>query len=407
MTAQPPLAPFRRARRAAALDVSEIVQISEAARALKEQGRDILTFGTGEPDFPTPAHVIEAAHRAALDGETRYPPTQGTAALRRAIAADVLRWTGVRVEIPEIIVSTGAKQVISNAFLATLDPGDEVIVPAPYWTSYGDIVATCEGVLVPVATRADNGFRLSPADLEAAITPRTRWLMLNAPGNPSGAMYSAEDLAALAAVLARHPQVMVLADEIYQHIAYQPFTSLRAAAPELADRTLIVNGVSKSYAMTGWRLGWGIGPVEMIRAMVAIQGQSTSGASSISQAAALAALTGPQDLLAERCAAFQARRDFVLDRINATGRLHCEAPGGAFYLYVSCGGVIGLRTPGGETIGSDADFCRYLLQEAGVALVPGRAFGLSGYFRLSYAYAQTDLAEGCRRIAAAVAALKE
>lgn len=407
MTMQHPTVRFRRAARAAALEVSEIVQISEAARALKDQGRDILSFGTGEPDFPTPAHVIEAAHQAALDGQTRYPPTQGTVALRKAIADDFQRWHGVRPEISEIIVSTGAKQVISNAFLATIDPGDEVIVPTPYWTSYGDIIATCEGVLVPLATDAQTGFRVSPADLAAAITPRTRWLMLNSPGNPSGAMYSAEDLAALAGVLAKHPQVMVLADEIYQHIAYQPFTSLRSAAPGLAGRTLIVNGVSKSYAMTGWRLGWGIGPAEMIGAMVAIQGQSTSGASSISQAAALAALTGPQDLLAERCAAFRDRRDFVLEQLNATGKLHCDEPGGAFYLFPSCAGVIGSRTPDGQVIDTDADFCRYLLEHAGVAVVPGRAFGLPGHFRLSYAYAQTDLAEGCRRIAKAVAALQE
>lgn len=407
MTLHPPTARFRRAARAAALAVSEIVQISEAARAMKDGGKDILSFGTGEPDFPTPAHVIEAAHQAALDGQTRYPPTQGTAALREAIADDSQRWHGVRPEISDVIISSGAKQVISNAFLATIDPGEEVIVPTPYWTSYADIIATCEGVLVPLATEAQSGFRVSPVDLDAAITPRTRWLMLNSPGNPSGAMYGAADLAALAEVLARHPHVMVLADEIYQHIAYRPFTSFRTAAPGLAERTLIVNGVSKSYAMTGWRLGWGIGPADMIRALVAIQGQSTSGASSISQAAALAALTGPQDLLAERCTAFRERRDFVLEQINATERLHCDEPDGAFYLFPSCAGVIGLRTPDGQTIVTDADFCRYLLEHAGVAVVPGRAFGLSGHFRLSYAYSRAELAEGCRRIAGAVAALQD
>ncbi len=407
MDAPPSPAPFRRARRAAALEVSEIVRVSEQARTLKAQGRDILSFGTGEPDFPTPPHAIEAAHRAALDGQTNYPPTQGTPALRAAIAEDNARWTGVRPDPGEIIVSTGAKQVISNAFLATVDPGDEVIVPTPYWTTYADTVATCEGVLVPRATSAETGFRITPADLAAAITPRTRWLMLNTPGNPSGALYGADDLVALAKVLADHPQVMVLSDEIYQHIAYRPFTSFRVAAPELAGRMLIVNGVSKAYSMTGWRLGWGIGPAELIRAMVAIQGQSTSGASSISQAAALGALTGPQDLLAERRAAFRARRDFVLERINATGRLHCDEPGGAFYLFPACTGTFGCCTPAGQKIETDADFCQYLLHEAGVAVVPGRAFGLSGHFRLSYAYSQGDLAEGCRRIAAAVAALED
>jgi aspartate aminotransferase len=253
-------ADFRRSRRASALSLSEIVRISEAARALQAQGKPVLTFGTGEPDFPTPGHVIEAAHQAALAGQTSYTPTQGVAPLRQAVADQA----GFEVDASEVLISTGAKQVLSNAFLATLDPGDEVIVPAPYWTSYSDIIEFCEAKLVPIACPVDTGFLLTAEALEAAITDKTRWLLLNSPGNPSGAMYSEAQLQALAEVLRRHPHVWVLADEIYQHIAYASFTCFRNAAPDLADRMLIVNGVSKAHAMTGWRIGWGIGPEPLI-----------------------------------------------------------------------------------------------------------------------------------------------
>jgi len=392
---------FRRSRRASQLALSEIVRISEAARALRSEGRDVLTFGTGEPDFPTPAHVVEAAHQAALRGDTSYPPTQGTPALRGAIAAAA----GFDAEAAQVVVSTGAKQVIANAFLATLDPGDEVIVPAPYWTSYADILTICEAGMVAPQCGADTGFKLTPQALAAAITPKTRWLLLNNPGNPSGGLYSEAELQALAEVLRAHPHVWVMADEIYEHISFAPFTSFRNAAPDLAARSLVVNGASKAYAMTGWRLGWGIGPVALIKAMVAVQGTSTSGASSISQAAALAALTGPQDLLAERCDAFRARRDMVVAGLNAIPGIDCPVPGGAFYVYPSCTGLIGKRRPSGEGLESDADVCDYILNEVAVALVPGRAFGLPGHFRLSYAYATDDLTEGLTRIARAVAAL--
>jgi aspartate aminotransferase len=392
---------FRRSRRAATLQLSEIVAISEAARALKAQGKPVLTFGTGEPDYPTPDFVTEAAHKAALAGETGYTPTAGTPALRAAIAAKH------GAEVAEVMVSTGAKQVLSNAFLATLDPGDEVIVPAPYWTSYGDIIEFCEAQLVPVACPAGQGFRLTPDALAAAITPATRWLLLNSPGNPSGALYSAADLSALAEVLRRHPHVWILSDEIYEHISYGPFTSFRDVAPDLRDRMLVVNGVSKSHAMTGWRLGWGVGPVPLIQAMVAVQGQSTSGATSISQAAALAALNGPQDLLTERCDGFRARRDMVVARLNQVPGIDCPLPGGAFYVFPSCARLIGKRTPKGEVIGSDADLCRHILDEGLVALVPGRAFGLPGHFRLSYAYAEADLTEGLTRIARVLNALED
>ena len=398
-----PAASFKRSRRAASLSLSEIVRISEAARALRAEGRDVLTFGTGEPDFPTPPHVIEAAHQAALGGQTSYPPTQGTPELRGAIAAQA----GFDCDPAQVIVSTGAKQVLSNAFSASLDPGDEVIVPAPYWTSYGDIIDFCEARLVPVACSAEEGFLLTPAALEAAITDKTRWLLLNTPGNPSGAMYSEADLKALAEVLRRHPHVWVIADEIYQHIAYAPFTSFVVVAPDLAERTLIVNGVSKAHAMTGWRLGWGIGPVDLVKAMVAVQGQSTSGASSISQAAALAALQGPQDHLPTRNAAFRERRDRVVTALNAMAGIECPEPQGAFYVFPSCKGAIGKRRPDGSVITDDADFCDYILNEANVALVPGRAFGLPGHFRLSYAYAMADLETGLARIGTAVDALAE
>ncbi|WP_166417489.1 pyridoxal phosphate-dependent aminotransferase [Cochlodiniinecator piscidefendens] len=399
-------ATFRRSDRAASLQLSEIVQISEAARGLRAQGLDVLTFGTGEPDFPTPDHVIEGAMNAAKRGETTYPPTQGTPAMRAAIAMDAVRFSGFSPDPAEIIVSTGAKQVLSNAFLATVNPGDEIIMPAPYWTSYADMIDFCEAVLVPVECSGNADFRLTPEQLEDAITDKTRWLMLNTPGNPSGAMYSEADLQSLADVLRKHPHVRIVADEIYQHITYEPFVSFRAAAPDLADRTLIVNGVSKSYAMTGWRLGWGIGPTNLIKAMVAVQGQSTSGASSISQAAAIAALEGPQNLLAERCDAFRERRDYVVDALNNVPGLSCAVPGGAFYVYPDCSGCIGKTTPKGDVITSDADLCAYILNEGLVALVPGRAFGLPGHFRLSYAYSMNDLKTGCARIAAALADLK-
>ena len=392
---------FHPSNRAASLSLSEIALISEAAARLRAQGKPVLSFGTGEPDFPTPAHVIEAAHQAALDGKTTYPATQGVTALREAILADA----GLDHDPAQVIVSTGAKQVLSNAFQASLNPGDEVIVPAPYWTSYKDIIAFCEASMVPVSCPAAAGFLLTPEALEAAITAKTRWLLLNTPGNPSGAMYSRAQLSALAEVLRRHPHVWVIADEIYQHVAYAPFTSVLEAAPDLADRTLIVNGVSKAHAMTGWRIGWGIGPAGLIRTMVAIQGQSTSGACSISQAAALAALAGPQDHIATRNDAFRARRDLVVAALNDIPGLDCPTPQGAFYVFPACKGLFGKRRPDGGVIEDDAGVCDYLLNVANVALVPGRAFGLPGHVRLSYAYATQDLQEGLARIASAVADL--
>lgn len=402
MNVTPPSTGFRRAARIAGLGLSEIVQISEAARRLKADGRDVITLGTGEPDFPTPDHVIEAAHAAMRRGDTRYPPTAGTAALRRAIAE---RAAGPDCAPEQTVVSTGAKQVLSNAFMASLDDGDEVIVPTPYWTSYADMIAVSGGRMIEVPCGAGDGFKIAPDRLSAAITPKTRWLLLNTPSNPSGAMYSAAELHGLADVLRAHPHVWIASDEIYEHIAYRPFTSFRDAAPDLAGRMLIVNGVSKAYSMTGWRIGWGIGPADLIKAMIAVQGQSTSGACSISQAAALAALAGPQDLVAERAAAFRARRDLVVAKLNATPFLDCPTPDGAFYAFPSCAGVIGRQAPDGAVIDDDARFCRFVLETEGLAAVPGRAFGAPGHFRISYAYSDAELTDGCDRIARACAAL--
>lgn len=371
---------FRRARRIATMEVSEIVQLSERAAALRAAGRDVVGLTTGEPDFPTPDYVIAAAHQAALNGQTKYPPNSGIPALRDAVADDA------GVTRAEVIISTGAKQVLANAMLATLDPGDEVIMPAPYWTSYSDIVRLAGGVPVVITCPMTQGFKLTPEQLEAAITPKTRWLMLNTPSNPSGAIYSAEEQRALANVLADHPHVMVLVDEIYRHLSFVPFLPFVQAAPELVGRMLIVDGVSKAYAMTGWRIGWGIGPAELIRAMSAVQGQLTSGASSVSQAAALAAVTGDKALLTERCEIYRARRDRMVTSLNAMRGITCPEPEGAFYVFPD---VSGAMAAGGH--GSDADFCAALLDKAGVAIVPGRAFGLPGHARLSFAYSEAEL----------------
>lgn len=382
---------FRRADRITGLEISEIVQISEQAAAFKAAGRDVVSLSTGEPDFPTPAPVIDAAHQAALRGQTRYTATIGTADLRAAIAADA------GATIPNVIVSTGAKQVIANAMLATLNPGDQVVMPAPFWTSYADIVSMAGGI--PVVLRCDmaSGFKLRPDQLAAAITPRTRWLMLNAPSNPTGAIYSPEKLRALAQVLAQHPHVWILSDEIYEHLNFAPFARFATVAPELRNRTLTVNGISKAYAMTGWRIGWGIGPAGLIAAMATVQGQVTSGACSIAQAAATAALTGDQSLLAERRAILLARRDRVVAALNAMPGIECPVPDGAFYVFPRI-------TDAMAALGhaDDAAFCRWLLEQHGVALVPGRAFGLPGHLRLSFAYSDADLTKGLARMAAAM-----
>lgn len=379
--------------------LSEIVAISESAARMRADGHDVLALSTGEPDFPTPPHVCNAAHEAMQAGQTRYAPTAGTAQLRGAIA------DSAGVEAKNVIVSTGAKQVLANLFLATLNSDDEVIVPAPYWTSYSDIISMSGGRTVLLHCGAEAGFKMTPEQLEAAITPRTRWLLLNSPSNPSGAVYSKEELAGLGQVLERYPHIWIASDEIYGLICYRSFASFRHACPALADRTLVINGVSKAHAMTGWRVGWGIGPAELIKAMTAVQGQITSGACSIAQAAAHAALTGDQSHIASRAAEFRARRDMVVSALNEIPGITCAAPDGAFYVFPSCKGILGCQTPDGKLLETDADFCAYVLAFTGLAIVPGRAFGLPGHFRLSYAYARRDLQDGCLRLKRAVAAL--
>lgn len=391
--------PLSRARRIGEIEVSGIVRISEAAADLRARGVDVIGLGAGEPDFPTPPHVVQAAHDAALRGQTRYTANSGTAELRQAVAERHGATAG------EVLISTGAKQTIFNAFMATLDPGDEVMFAAPYWTTYADVVRIAGGRPVPLQTAA-TGLKILPDALKAAITNQSRWLVLNNPGNPSGAVYDAAELKALAEVLRAHPYVAVMSDEIYREICFAPFVSLRDAAPDLRQRLLIVDGVSKAYAMTGWRIGWGVGPKRLIAGMAVVQGQSTSGPCSVSQAAALAALTGPDAFLAERNASFRERGRFAAAQLRASGMLRCADPEGAFYLFPDCTGAEGMSTPEGRVIRSDADFCDYLLTHAHVAVVPGAIFGSPGHFRMSYALAQADLEKACHRILDACAALR-
>mgnify|MGYP001203953430 CR=1 FL=1 len=381
---------------------------SARARELRAEGRDILALTAGEPDFPTPDHVIEAAYAAMRRGETRYTNTEGTPELKRAVQDKFRRENGLDYRLDEIIVSAGAKQAIFNALMATLAPGDEVIVPAPFWASYPEMVRIAEGEAVAVACPQNNGFKLQPEELEAAITPRTKWLLLNSPSNPCGAVYSAAELAALAEVLRRHPHVRVLSDDIYEHLIFdgRPFATIAAVAPDLKPRTLTVNGVSKTYAMTGWRIGYAAGPAELVKAMTVVQGQSTSGPSSVGQAAALAALTGPQAVVRERRAVMQERRDLMVRLLNAAPGLACHAPEGSMFVYASCAGAIGMRRPDGKIIETDEDFTLYLLEAANVAVVQGGAYGLSPFVRASFAVSTEDIGEAGRRIAEACAALR-
>lgn len=401
-----PLA-FRPARRIANIGVSEILKIGARAAQLKREGRPVIVLGAGEPDFDTPENVKDAAIAAIKAGQTKYTTLDGTVEMKAAIVAKFERENGLSYAPNEITVSAGAKQVIHNALMATLDEGDEVVIAAPFWTSYADMVIIAGGVPVPVVGREENGFRLNAADLERAITPRTRWLMLNSPSNPSGAAYTPADLRPILDVLLRHQHVWLMSDEIYEHLCYGNFvcTSPVKVEPALRDRTLIVNGVSKSYAMTGWRVGYGAGPQPLIAAMAVVQSQSTTNPSSISQAAAIEALNGPQEVLQERRASFERRRDLVVNALNAVPGLTCRKPEGAFYTFASCAGVIGRKTASGQVLESDADFCRYLLEEHDVAVVPGSIFGLAPYFRISYATAEAELRTAMTRIAKAVEAL--
>ncbi|MFC8749028.1 pyridoxal phosphate-dependent aminotransferase [Pseudomonas oryzihabitans] len=387
----------------ASVGVSEILKITERANALRRQGADLLVLGAGEPDFDTPEHIKEAAIQAIRAGQTKYTVLDGSPALKEAIRRKFARENDLVFAQDEVTASAGAKQVIFNAMMATLDAGDEVIIPAPFWVTYADIVTILGGTPVVLPCREEDGFRLTAEALEAAITPRTRWVMLNSPSNPSGAAYGEEHYRPLLEVLLRHPQVWLMVDDMYEHILYDGFSFVTPAAlePRLRERTLTINGVSKAYAMTGWRLGYAGGPKALIQAMASVQSQVTSCPCSVSQAAAIAALDGPQDIVRERCELFRQRRDLVVDALNAVPGLSARRPEGAFYVYASCAGVLGRRTPGGELIDSDTAFARYLMDEGGVAVVPGSAFGLAPYFRVSYATSREVLEEACRRIAEA------
>lgn len=399
-----PAPAFRRARRISQIAVSEILRIGARAAQLKREGRDVIVLGAGEPDFDTPDNVKDAAIRAIQDGDTKYTLLDGTLALKAAIARKFERENGLTYGLDEINAGAGAKQVIHNALMATLDEGDEVIVGVPYWTSYADMITIAGGTTVEVACSEDNGFRMTAADLARAITPRTRWVMLNSPSNPTGAAYRESDLRALAEVLLQHPHVWVLADDIYEHLIYGDFEfkTMAQVEPRLKSRTLTVNGLSKAYAMTGWRLGYAGGPKALIAAMAVVQSQSTSNPCSISQAAAIEALDGPQDVLEERRHSFQRRRDLVVDGLNAIRGLRCRRPEGAFYTYTNCAGVLGRTTPKGKRLETDTDFCEYLLLDHDVAVVPGTIFGLAPYFRISYATSQAQLQMALQRIAKAV-----
>jgi aspartate aminotransferase len=363
-------------------------------------GRDVIALAAGEPDFDTPDNIKAAAIRAIQDGKTKYTDVDGVFELKEAICAKFARENGLTYSPSQINVSPGGKPVIYNAMVATLSPGDEVIIPTPYWVSYPDMVYLAGGEPVFVATTAAQNFLLSPDDLEAAITPRTKWLILNSPSNPSGAAYTREALKAIADVLLRHPQVWVLTDDMYEHLIYGDFefTTIAQVEPALYDRTLTMNGVSKAYAMTGWRIGYAGGPEALIKAMAKVESQSTSNPCSISQWAAVEALNGPQDFIKPRAAAFEARRDLVVSMLNQAAGLECARPEGAFYVYPSCQGLIGKTTPTGQVIQSDGGFASALLDAEGVAVVQGEAFGLSPFFRISYATSSDILEDACTRI---------
>ena len=399
---------FQPASRISSIGVSEILKIGARAQAMKREGKPVIILGAGEPDFDTPDYVKDAACEAIRRGETKYTALDGTPELKKAIREKFQRENGLAYEQDEITVATGAKQILFNAMMASINPGDEVIIPTPYWTSYSDIVQICEGKPVLIPCDASSGFRLTADKLEAAITPKTRWVLLNSPSNPSGAAYSAADYRPLLDVLLKHPHVWLLVDDMYEHIVYDGFRFVTPAQlePRLKDRTLTVNGVSKAYAMTGWRIGYAGGPRDLIKAMAVVQSQATSCPSSVSQAASVAALTGPQEFLKERTASFQRRRDLVVNGLNAIDGLDCRVPEGAFYTFSGCAGMLGKVTPSGKKIETDADFCAYLLDDAHVAVVPGSAFGLSPFFRISYATSEAELKEALTRIADACSRLQ-
>ena len=387
---------------------SATIAVSQKARELKDKGKDVIGLGAGEPDFDTPDNIKKAAIDAINRGETKYTPVAGIPELRQAIVAKFKRENGLDYKPEQVIVGTGGKQILFNAFMATLNPGDEVIVPAPYWVSYPEMVAINGGTPVFVNTKIEDNFKLTASDLEKAITPKTKWLIFNSPSNPTGSAYTEAELKALTDVLVRHPQVWILTDDMYEHLVYGDFvfTTPAQVEPSLYDRTLTMNGVSKAYAMTGWRIGYAAGPLQLIKAMDMVQGQQTSGACSIAQWAAVEALNGTQDFIPENKKIFQARRDLVVSMLNQATGIHCPTPEGAFYVYPSCAGLIGKKTEAGKVIETDEDFVTELLEAEGVAVVHGSAFGLGPNFRISYATSDELLEEACSRIQRFCASLR-
>lgn len=388
---------------------SPTLAVAGKAKALKAAGRDILDLGLGEPDFDTPDFIKDAAYAAMKAGQTKYTVVDGTPELKKAIVAKFKRENNLDYTVEQVSVGNGGKQILFNALLASVNPGDEVIIPAPYWVSYPDMVQFAEGTPVIVDCSQDSGFKMTGAQLEKAITPKTKWVILNSPSNPTGAAYTKAEMKAITDVLVKHPHVYVMTDDIYEHLVYDGFEFVTPAAlePSLYERTLTVNGVSKAYSMTGWRIGYAAGPKELIKAMGLLQSQSTSNPSSISQAAAVAALNGDQSFLNEWRKAYTERRDLVVARLNKVSGLNCPKPEGAFYVYASCAGAIGMETQDGKVIATDEDFVTYLLESEGVACVHGSAFGLSPYFRISYATSTKVLEDACARIERACGNLRK
>ncbi|HRJ69856.1 MAG TPA: pyridoxal phosphate-dependent aminotransferase [Beijerinckiaceae bacterium] len=379
---------------------SATIALTQAARDLRAKGKDVISLSVGEPDFDTPDNIKKAAIDAINRGETKYTPVAGIQPLREAIAAKFKRENGLDYKWQQTIVGTGGKQVLFNAFMATLNPGDEVLIPAPYWVSYPEMVALCGGTPVPVMTSIGNGFKVTAEALEKAITPKTKWFLFNSPSNPSGAAYTRAELKALTDVLKKHRHVWTLTDDMYEHLVFGDFvfTTPAQVEPELMDRTLTMNGVSKAYAMTGWRIGYAAGPDQLIKAMDMVQGQQTSGACSIAQWAAVEALNGPQDFITTSKKAFEERRNLVVSMLNQTRGLKCPMPEGAFYVYPSCAELIGKKAPSGKIITTDEDFVMELLNTEGVAAVHGSSFGLGPNFRVSYATSNDKLVDACQRI---------
>jgi len=387
---------------------SATIAVSQKARELKAKGKDVIGLGAGEPDFDTPENIKQAAIDAINRGETKYTPVAGIPELRQAIVAKFKRENGLDYKPEQTIVGTGGKQILFNAFMATLNPGDEVIIPAPYWVSYPEMVAINGGNPVFINTKIEDNFKLTAADLEKAITPKTKWLIFNSPSNPTGAAYTEAELKSLTEVLVRHPHVWILTDDMYEHLVYGDFvfTTPAQVEPSLYDRTLTMNGVSKAYAMTGWRIGYAAGPLQLIKAMDMVQGQQTSGACSIAQWAAVEALNGTQDFIPENKKIFQARRDLVVSMLNQAKGIKCPTPEGAFYVYPSCADLIGKKTEAGKVIETDEDFVTELLEAEGVVVVHGSAFGLGPNFRISYATSDALLEEACTRIQRFCASLR-